>query len=240
MSGETRTLCTHPLIADPWEHKLKGRAKWINSLTGLGTSQLLPWQICLVFGFFCPHLSLWRFPPFCSFSPVVQAQAWEPGALWFSKIPQNSIESLIYSGQNRPAWSSCVTLGGTVLPLSCAWLGGLCCCQCSWLKMGCWDAAAFLSLCSTVGHLLKPMFCGSGEGQVRKARRHLCCWFLGNLIRGFCDCSVTSDLFSPHLLPVALYAAANLPLSYWECVTLSFGWANNTLRLWLQLPLWYC
>lgn len=137
MSGETSTLCTHPLIADPWEHKLKGRAKWINSLTGLGTSQLLPWQICLVFGFFCPHLSLWRFPPFCSFSPVVQAQAWEPGALWFSEIPQNIIESLIYSGQNRLAWSSCVTLRGTVLPLSCAWLGGLCCCQCSWLKMGC-------------------------------------------------------------------------------------------------------
>lgn len=26
---------------------------------------------------------------------MVQAQAWEPGALWFSKIRQNSIESLI-------------------------------------------------------------------------------------------------------------------------------------------------
>lgn len=56
------------------EHKLKGMVRWINSLIGLGrTSQPLPWQICLVFVFSCPHLSLWRFPSLCSFSPAVRA-----------------------------------------------------------------------------------------------------------------------------------------------------------------------
>lgn len=59
----------------------------------------------------------------------------------------------------------------------------------------------FLSLCSTVGHLITPMSLGGGEGQVRKARRHLCCvWFLGSLTEAFSDCSVTSDIFF-YLLP---------------------------------------